>query len=584
MIPKSTPSFKFSRIGLTIVAASLVLVAVLATITLRNLNREEQLMKKFLLQEGITLIRTFEAGARTSVMMRWWNENNIKTLAQETTKSEAVAYLAIIDEQGKILAVAGDWQETTSRPTVGEVLSRNTPLTSFIFQGAAIERQIFEVAKELNPLSAMGADSEYLQKRWQQWCLTENPETMPAGRQVVFVGLYTTEFDEARREDLKNSLIMGGILFLLGSAGLYFIFLYQGMRVSRSTLADMELYTRNVIESMPAGLLTLNAQGRIVSSNGRMEELSGMPAAKLEGKTLRQVTGDRHGLLEPLIQGGTDFLDIPLDCQRQDGKNIPVKVSAARLLSKEGKRLGTVLTFRDMRELRDMEEKLERSRRLAALGRMAAGIAHEIRNPLGTLRGFAQFFGSQAQSGTQKRYADLMIGEVDRLNRTISALLQFAKPREPKFEKLTLGELLTKTSQLLAEDFNSHKIAFKLDIPGADIVLEADPDLLLQVLLNLLKNALAAVQEGDDIVLGAKRHENTVHLWVQDTGKGMTQEERARMFDPFFSTRKTGTGLGLAVVHNIVEQHRARIEVESESGRGTKITLILPINQGAHRE
>ncbi|PKN50349.1 MAG: hypothetical protein CVU58_01300 [Deltaproteobacteria bacterium HGW-Deltaproteobacteria-16] len=582
MIPKSTPSFKFSRVGLTIVAASIILLSVLTVITFLNLNREQQMMKHFLLQEGLTLIRAFEAGTRISIMQGWQGEDNLVALVQETAKSPAIAYISVINEQGKVMAAAGEWRDSSTRPPVSQVLSHNIPLTNFAVQDSP--KKIFEVAKEFNPGATLEYGWENWQSRWQQWCQSKKNGTPMTGRQAIFVGLYTAEFDEARKEDVKQALIMGGILFLLGSAGLYFIFLYQGIRVSRSTLADMELYTRNVIESMPAGLLTLDTRGRIVSSNGKMEELLGKPVSELEGKTLRQIAGNRQSQMEPLVQGGTDFVDLPLEYQRQNGETIPVKVSAARLLNKDGKWLGTVLTFRDMREIREMEEKLERSRRLAALGRMAAGIAHEIRNPLGTLRGFAQYFGGQAQDGSAKRYAELMIGEVDRLNRTISALLQFAKPREPEFEKVVLGELLTKTAQLLADDFKNHAVAFGLDVPEEDIFLEADPDLFIQVLLNLLQNALAAVEEDGSIVLGARRYNDAVHVWVRDNGKGMTPEEQARMFDPFFSTRKTGTGLGLAVVHNIVEQHHARIDVESENGKGTTVTLVLPIHQGERRE
>ena len=354
-------------------------------------------MKHFLLQEGLTLIRAFEAGARTSMMLGWQGEDNLVALVQETAKSPSIAYISIINEQGKVMAAAGDWRDSGTRPPVSQVLSHDVPLTNFVAQDSP--KQIFEVAKEFNPVASLESGGEDRQNRWQQWCQSKKYGTPMTGRQAIFVGLYTAEFDEARKEDVKQALIMGGILFLLGSTGLYFIFLYQGIRVSRSTLANMELYTRNVIESMPAGLLTLDTQGRIVSSNGKMEELLGKPVAGLEGKTLRQVTGNRQSQMEPFVQGGTDFVDLPLECQQQDGEAIPVKVSAARLLSKDGKWLGTVLTFRDMREIREMEEKLERSRRLAALGRMAAGIAHEIRNPLGTLRGFAQYFGSQAQGG-----------------------------------------------------------------------------------------------------------------------------------------------------------------------------------------
>lgn len=272
MIPKSPPSFKFSRVGLTIVAASIVLFSVLTAITFRNLNREQQLMKHFLLQEGLTLIRAFEAGTRTSMMLGWQGEDNLVALVQETAKSPTIAYISIINEQGKVMAAAGEWRDSSTRPPVSQVLSRNVPLTNFAVQDSP--KEIFEVAKEFNSVASLEYGWEKRQSRWQQWCQSKKHGTPMTGRQAIFVGLYTAEFDEARKEDVRQALIMGGILFLLGSAGLYFIFLYQGIRVSRSTLANMELYTRNVIESMPAGLLTLDTHGRIVSSNGKMEEHS----------------------------------------------------------------------------------------------------------------------------------------------------------------------------------------------------------------------------------------------------------------------------------------------------------------------
>ena len=246
MIPKSPPSFKFSRVGLTIVAASIVLFSVLTAITFRNLNREQQLMKHFLLQEGLTLIRAFEAGARTSMMLHWQEEgNNLAALVRETAKSPSVAYIGIINEQGKVTATAGEWRDSSTRPPVSQVLSHDAPFTNFAAQDSP--RQIFEVAKEFNPVASLELGGENRRNRGQQWCQPERYGAPITCRQVIFVGLYTTEFDEARKEDVRQALIMGGILFLLGSAGLYFIFLYQGIRVSRSILANMELYTRNVI-------------------------------------------------------------------------------------------------------------------------------------------------------------------------------------------------------------------------------------------------------------------------------------------------------------------------------------------------
>ncbi|SHK00450.1 Signal transduction histidine kinase, partial [Malonomonas rubra DSM 5091] len=260
----------------------------------------------------------------------------------------------------------------------------------------------------------------------------------------------------------------------------------------------------------------------------------------------------------------------------QDGETVPLKVSASNLRDREGDLRGMVLILRDQREIKAMEDALERSRRHAALGQMAAGVAHEIRNPLGTLRGFAQYFSRNAKQDSQaKEYADLMVGEVDRLNRTVSALLQFSRPRDPEMIEIDLGTIAQKCLTFVQEEADNKQIDLTLQLPETGLMLYADPDLLQQVLLNLLQNSMAATDAGGSIFLGGKITED-IRLWVQDTGKGVSNDEQAKMFDPFYTTKKDGTGLGLAVVQQIVEQHHGRIEVDSQPGEGTCIIIILP--------
>jgi two-component system sensor histidine kinase HydH len=293
--------------------------------------------------------------------------------------------------------------------------------------------------------------------------------------------------------------------------------------------------------------------------------------------------GPEECSLAPFLRAGKEFIDKSIECLRKDGETIPLKVSASHLRDIDGSLRGMVLILRDQREIQAMEEMLERSRRHAALGRMAAGIAHEIRNPLGTLRGFAQYF-ARANNNDPKaeEYSEIMVNEVDRLNRTVSALLQFSRPREPELTEIDLRELLTKSATFIQSEIESNQIDFHLNLPETEICISADPDLILQALLNLLQNSIVAVSKNDLIELGLQKQDNHIQIWVRDTGKGLTPDKQAQMFDPFFTTRKDGTGLGLAVVQQIVEQHQGRIEVESETGQGTCIKLILPENGRNH--
>ncbi len=536
------------------------------------------MMRGFLLEEAQTLIRAFEAGARSSMMMES-RSGNLATLVRETAREENIAYIIIRDENDHLIASAGDLPNQ-NLPSVLSVLKSSDPLTRFM--NNETESSIFEIAREFSPLATMPMRSGMMQ-RWQRWCGMPGRGETESCRQVIYLGLYTRNFDAARAEDVKQNLILLGILFLLTTGGLYALFLSHRNQVTRAALENMKLYTANVISSMPAGLITIDTDRKIVSANPKAIELFDCSEQNMQGKTLQQLTGPEECSLAPYLRAGKEFIDHPMECLRKDGEKIPLKVSASHLRDIDGSLRGMVLILRDQREIRAMEEALERSRRHAALGRMAAGIAHEIRNPLGILRGFAQYFARFGSTDPKaEEYSEVMVAEVDRLNRTISALLQFSRPREPELTEVNLNQLLIKTRTLVQSDFDSHKIDFRLNLPETEIIAFVDPDLILQALLNLLQNSQAAIAENDLIELGLKKEDDWIHVWVRDSGKGLTSEEQAQMFDPFFTTRKDGTGLGLAVVQQVVEQHQGRIEVESEAGRGTCINLIFPENGRTH--
>ena len=571
-------AFHLSKPIVVIILTTVMLAGLLVTNTIRNLQREQKIMENFLLDEGLTLIRSFEAGARTTMMHEMMSADPpIVTLVNETIKARRIAFITIVAGDGTVVASAGDHDPDNDAQARKQVLANGKPVTRLLTRNG--DEPVFEITAifqtlppETMPMMGMMGMRHHWQAQRAEMALLEQ------GNAVIHLGLRTGEFIKARQQDVTHSLIMGGLLFLLGTAGFYFLFLYQGMRVTRTTLANMKLYTRNIIESMPDGLITLDSQGRIVSCNPRALEFTGM--------RLDQLKGQRP---EELFAG---WSATPLDREdsvstytfvHADATEVPVEISGSPLQDEEGRIMGAVLLLRDLREIRAMEKQLARSQRLAALGRMAAGIAHEIRNPLGTLRGFAQYFNSQAKDDASREYATIMVGEVDRLNSIISSLLQFSRPRDPDFGPVDLDKLFAKTALLLQSDFMGKEIELRQE-NGCAATIEADADLLLQVLLNLLKNALAASNRGDVITLSCEEDEDNVAITVTDNGIGMSREEREQMFDPFFTTKKSGTGLGLAVSHQIIEQHRGVCTVRSSRGRGTSITLTLPKRQNPARE
>ena len=578
MLPDQRPTRYFSIPVMGFILACLLLAGALSFVTWHNLDREERLMESFLLKEGQTLIRAFEAGARTSMMMGP-RAGNLATLVEESAREASIAYILIYAENGRLIAAAGAQPEATSPLPVSEVLAADAPTTRSIRNSSG--ETIFEVAKPFSPLNALPMRRGTM-SRWQKWRGAGGPKE-PETRLAIYLGLYTTDFAAARHEDIKQSLILLGTLLLIGSGGLYGLFLSHKSQVAKSALENMELYTDNVIRSMPAGLLTIDNERKIVSANTHALEYFGVPEQEMVGKTLRQLTAPHDCPLAPLLQEGREFIDQPMECLRRDKVSIPLKVSGSHLRDRNGALRGMVLILRDQREIRAMEEAVERSRRHAALGRMAAGIAHEVRNPLGTLRGFAQYFSrTDSKDRNVRAYAELMIGEVDRLNRTVSALLQFSRSREPELQMIDLCSLVHRAAALIRADADTQRIRLHLELPAATLPLPADADLLQQVLLNLLQNSLAATPQGGHITICAETRQDRVLLQVRDSGRGLAPEEQSKIFDPFYTTRKEGTGLGLAVVQQIVEQHKGQIRVESEAGQGTCITLSLPRNGGTH--
>lgn len=563
-LPSSRLPFRPSRAVMGLLLATIMLVVILIFSTLQNINRAQDLMEGFLLEKGKTIIRSIEAVSRTSVMHHMGGGNPLHTFLAESTKEEDIAYITISDIDGSVIDQAGYPSTPTLTPNeINAIIKTGKPIGKMHSQSG-----VFSVSKAFRPkhhMMVMGMQNRQLQDWLKQ--IDNN--------KIISIGLLTREFDIARKQDVHHAFFMAAILLLVGSAGLYFLFLYQGMRVARSKLSDMKLYTDSVIESIPVSLITLDADNRIFSCNRNTEDLLGVPFNRLKGQHINTALPVCSVCVSEICN---DTFDHSAECTTEHGTTVPVRISCSSLLNQHGEQIGKVLIIRDMSSIRDMELQLERSRRMAALGKMAAGIAHEIRNPLGTLRGFAQFFGTKAESDDEKKYADLMVSEVDRLNQTVSGLLQFARPREPQLQHFLLDDLFGKVMTLMKSDFANKDLIFNCR-PETDIRLHADPDLLLQVLMNLLKNSINATEAGNEISLTAGREEGVYRISVSDTGRGMSEQERERMFDPFFTTGKTGTGLGLAVSHQIIEQHNGSFEIQTAEGKGTTITILLPQEQ-----
>ncbi len=244
---------------------------------------------------------------------------------------------------------------------------------------------------------------------------------------------------------------------------------------------------------------------------------------------------------------------------------------------KDREQIGYVLLLKDLREVRALRKEIARSQRLASLGKLAGGIAHEIRNPLSSIKGFATYFKERYKNVPQdQQTADIMINEVERLDRVVSQLLELARPVKIITQLTQIGQFIQDSLKLIEQKAKEKNIEIEAIIPSEMKEMNLDQDKINQVLLNLYLNALDSMKNGGRLVVSLINRQDRLEIVISDTGVGISAEDLPRIFDPYFTTRSTGTGLGLAIVHNIIEAHSGTIIANSQPGEGSHFTLVLP--------
>jgi len=297
------------------------------------------------------------------------------------------------------------------------------------------------------------------------------------------------------------------------------------------------------------------------------------------GDKADNVIPDQLVRLFDLTGTGEGVIEQEIDCQMTNGTIIPLEVIATRLNEGDDGASGHIILFRDLTEIQHLRKEIDRSRRLASIGSLAAGVAHEIRNPLSSIKGFATYFRERYRDVPEdKKTADIMIQEVDRLNRVISQLLEFASPMNIQLKPVSLEAFIKRSLEMVEGQANDKGIRIETRYSPEVGNTLIDPDLINQVLLNLYLNSFDAMEGGGTLSVTMISHDKKrVRIEISDTGHGMNKSDIEKIFDPYFTTKPSGTGLGLAIVHRIVEAHRGEIRVKSREGQGTTVTIILPL-------
>ena len=347
------------------------------------------------------------------------------------------------------------------------------------------------------------------------------------------------------------------------------------------SLANLRALHERIVESIRSGVVTTDLQGRIFTFNAAAEEITGYKQENLRGKDASILFGEFGGMASTALAAVENDRPSPrfeADCLTSEGMRLRLGFSISPLFLESGETSGMVITFQDLTQVRALEESSRRQDRLAAIGRMAASIAHEIRNPLAAMRGSIQMLRSEMDDNSeQTELMEIILRESDRLNGIITDFLSYARPRSMIRLRVDVGDLLHQTFALLR---HSPEIGMDQEIveelPGEPLFADADSDQLKQVFWNLSRNALQAMPNGG--TLRANLHMNSndrLRITFSDTGRGMSPEQVEHLFEPFSSTTG-GTGLGLSIVYQIIREHGGTINVRSRRGEGTTISIELP--------
>jgi len=350
------------------------------------------------------------------------------------------------------------------------------------------------------------------------------------------------------------------------------------------SLANLEVFHRDVIQSISSGLISTDLDGNVTSVNRAALEILDTTEVSLLGQPI-----DRSGLFSTTawaaaasISSGNRRLRSELVVERGPEK-LPIGFTVTQLTDAHDVPTGWIVVFQDLSQWRRLQEELRLKDRMAAVGELAAGLAHEVGNPLAAISGSVQLLSATiAAEHQERRLLDIIIKESLRLDRTIKGFLRFAKPRERAAARFDIAGLLAENTTLLRnseEATGRHE--FTLDLDPESAHLAGDPDQISQIFWNLARNALRAMPEGGKLFIRGRLQGEVYRIEFRDTGYGMSEEQRAKLFQPFQSFFDSGTGIGMAIVYRIVQEHGGSIQVESRPEAGTRIVVELPVHSSA---
>jgi len=593
-----------------LLAAAVGLLSLIIVIfAANNIKRERGMLSEGLFRKGEAIIRFVEAGMRASTItsmmggMMGFDVSGIEGIAQtqrlieQAAESPDIYYIAVIDVTGKVL-VHSDPEK------VGSNISRDIHILDKVDKGTfhivkqPKGKQVFEVLSTFQPFRGSGGI-----EGWREQFRQQHPpktDVTPQGNvspdslhqpvlgadshpQIILVGLDMTELQNTIRRYRYQMIFMSLTLLLIGLGGWISLMAAQGYSFSQEALRRVQAFTGHLISRLPVGIIYTNQEGKIKAFNSAAAAMTNKKSESVYNDSPEQVLPHEVSRFFPPQDNRDEMSARDVHMIGTNEVHYNLHLSSLPVYDKESNFMGRVLLMYDLTELKRLEKEVQRHDRLVALGKMAAGVAHEVRNPLSSIKGFATLLGSKFKVGSQEQEAaHLLVHEAERLNRSITELLNYARPTTLKKEQTDIGNLVSSSLKLISSDAQALGVKLSLEIDADLPDINIDRDRVSQVILNLYLNGLQAMEETDNQkeLKVTVHHDNTagtVLIAVHDNGRGIPQENIDKVFDPYYTTKPEGTGLGLALAYKIIDEHNGSIRFESAEGEGTTVYVTLPI-------
>lgn len=569
-----------------------LLVLIIALMALQNINARRQSSLEEMLTKGVAIMRSVEAGTRSSMYAMPWGNTQLQRLLEESALMPEVIEICITDASGFILSSSNTQRigQVMTRPQIPnlpppgkwskddimwEILNtqdngpvRQQRIMHIFGRFEAVPKKIpLPQKNDLPPAGKPSPHPGYNQNGGYH-------RNMPQDVRLIHVYLSMDSMDTRARNMAMNMIVSSFIIFGGGLACFIIMLVFQNYRSAKASLRKIQLFTDNVVNHMPIGLLAFDNNGTVVNFNHAAEEILHLKANETLGRNAKTI------LPEPFWGNPTaKGKSYEAECILKNNRSIFLEITKSPLLDENHESKGVMVLFRDLTEIKTLQREIMLNQHMASIGRFAAGIAHEIRNPLSSIKGFASYFKNRYKDvDNDVKIAEIMISETERLNRVITQLLEFARPIHVRWTGVDMADLIADSLTLIAEAAKEHNIELAFE-PADDLPeLKTDPDRVRQVLLNLYLNGIDAMPDGGALEVAAvyDADKAVLNITVTDSGCGITPENLEKIFDPYFTTKPTGTGLGLGIVANTMEALQGRIKVDS-SPKGTVFTVQLPL-------